>query len=37
MKKRLDLLLVERNLVSSRQKANALIMDGRVFVDGTVV
>lgn len=33
-KKRLDLLLVERGLVNSRQKAQAEIMAGLVFVDG---
>ena len=34
MKKRLDLILVNRNLVSSRQKAKAIIMAGNVFVNG---
>ncbi|MGD9819274.1 MAG: TlyA family RNA methyltransferase [Desulfomonilaceae bacterium] len=33
-KSRLDILLVQRNLVSSRQRAQALIMAGRVTVDG---
>jgi 23S rRNA (cytidine1920-2'-O)/16S rRNA (cytidine1409-2'-O)-methyltransferase len=33
-KKRLDLLLVERGLTESRQKAQAEIMAGLVFVDG---
>lgn len=34
MKKRLDLLLVERGLQESRQKAQATIMSGLVFVKG---
>ncbi|MCR5785798.1 MAG: TlyA family RNA methyltransferase [Eubacterium sp.] len=34
MKKRLDVLLVERGLATSREKAKALIMSGDVFVDG---
>ncbi len=34
MKKRLDLLLVERSLAPSREKAKAYIMSGAVFVDG---
>lgn len=33
-KKRLDVLLVERGLVASREKAKAVIMSGNVFVDG---
>lgn len=33
MKKRLDVLLVERNLAPSREKAKAIIMSGIVFVD----
>lgn len=36
-KRRLDRLLVERNLVSSRERAKALIMEGKVFVDGKVI
>ena len=34
MKKRLDVLLVERGLQESRQKAQATIMSGLVFVKG---
>ena len=34
MKERLDILLVNKNLVSSRQKAKAIIMAGNVFVNG---
>jgi 23S rRNA (cytidine1920-2'-O)/16S rRNA (cytidine1409-2'-O)-methyltransferase len=34
MKKRLDLLIVERGLAESRTKAQALIMAGQVSVDG---
>jgi 23S rRNA (cytidine1920-2'-O)/16S rRNA (cytidine1409-2'-O)-methyltransferase len=33
-RKRLDLLLVERNLAESRQKAQAMILAGEVEVDG---
>lgn len=33
-KERLDLLLLERNLVDSRERGKALIMAGDVFVDG---
>lgn len=33
-KKRLDVLLVERGLAASREKAKAVIMSGNVFVDG---
>ncbi len=36
-KVRLDILLAERNLVSSRQKAKALVMAGQVLVNGTPV
>ena len=34
MKERLDVLLVNRNLVESREKAKAIIMSGIVYVDG---
>lgn len=34
MKERLDVLLVKRNLIESREKAKAVIMSGIVFVDG---
>lgn len=34
MKERLDVLLVKRNLIESREKAKAVIMSGNVFVDG---
>ena len=34
MKERLDVLLVQRNLAESREKAKALIMAGIVYVDG---
>lgn len=34
MKERLDMLLVQRNLAPSREKAKAIIMSGNVFVDG---
>lgn len=34
MKERLDVLIVNRNLAPSREKAKALIMSGNVFVDG---
>ena len=36
MKKRLDLLLVERGLCGSRTRAQALVMEGKVRVDGQV-
>ena len=34
MKERLDVLLVKRNLTSSREKAKAVIMSGNVYVKG---
>lgn len=36
-KERLDVLLVERNIISSREKAKACIMEGKVYVDGQKV
>jgi 23S rRNA (cytidine1920-2'-O)/16S rRNA (cytidine1409-2'-O)-methyltransferase len=36
-KKRLDLLLVERNLVQSRERAKAVIMAGQVMVDDLMI
>ena len=34
MKERLDILLVKKNLATSREKAKAIIMSGIVYVDG---
>ena len=34
MKERLDILMLNRNLAESREKAKAIIMSGNVFVDG---
>ena len=36
-KKRLDVLLCERGLMESRQKAQAVIMAGQVYVGGQKV
>ena len=36
MKKRLDILLVERGLADSRTRAQALVLEGKVRVDGQV-
>ena len=36
-KERLDILLVERGLATTRQRARAAIMEGRVIVDGKKV
>ena len=33
-KERLDVLLVERGLAASRERARTMIMEGRVLVDG---
>ena len=33
MKKRLDVLMVERGISESREKAKAVIMSGNVYVD----
>ncbi len=37
MKERLDKLIVDRGLASSRERARALIMEGKVFVSGAPV
>lgn len=34
MKERLDVLLVQRGLAPSREKAKVMIMEGNVFVAG---
>lgn len=37
MKERLDILLVKKGIVASRERAKALVMEGNVLVDGTPV
>ncbi len=37
MKKRIDLLLVEKNLIETRSKAQAMIMAGQIFVNDKIV
>ena len=37
MKKRADLLLVEKNFAETRSKAQAMIMAGQVSVDGKII
>ena len=37
MKERLDVLMVNRGLAQSREKAKAIIMSGIVYVDGQKV
>jgi len=37
MKERLDKVLVDRNIIGSRERARALIMEGKVFVGGMPV
>lgn len=36
-KERLDLILVERGIITSREKAKACVMEGKVYVDGQKV
>ena len=37
MKKRADLLLVEKKIASSRSKAQAMIMAGQVSIEGKII
>ena len=37
LKKRLDLVLVEKGLIPSRHRAKAMIMAGKVLINNTVV
>ena len=37
MKKRADLILVEKNLAENKSKAKAMIMAGQVSIDGKIV
>lgn len=37
MKERLDKILIDRNIIGSRERARALIMEGKVFVEGVPV
>lgn len=37
MKERLDKILIDRNIIGSRERARALIMEGKVFVKGVPV
>ena len=37
MKKRIDLILIEKNIAENQAKAQAMIMAGQVFVEGQIV
>ena len=37
MKKRIDLILVDKNIVKTRTKAQAMIMAGQIFVENKLV